>query len=200
MTTMEMIPAPSGAFRAVYRDLSTPDGLVVHPVIGFAPVEEPTSAAIIGGPTGTRTFNPPPRSANQGADAVPVVLTRRGEVRATVTVLPNSPNDVFFAATPDFDLVPDTLPQVAYLGIVDAHEDPAEVFAEHVTAAREHREAVEAARERAALPAPEPVRTVDAQVRPTPRVVDPAEVIAAALRYGPAPAVDYAPADDEQDV
>lgn len=161
---MNLIPAPVGAYRAVYRDMSTPDHLVALPVIGFTPVEEPTSATIFGGPEAPQVFTQE-RDANPGTQAVPVVLTRRGEVRATPTVLPFASGEVFFDAPPDVALFSGELPDVAYLGIVHAHEDPHKVFGEHVTAAREHRDAVIAAREVAALPAPEPVHTVAAQVR-----------------------------------
>lgn len=151
---------------------------MVLPIIGFLPVEEPTSAAVFGGPEAPQVFTQE-RVANEDAQAVPVVLTRRGEVRAIMTVLPEDTDDAFFTATPDMGLTPGELPNVAYLGVVNVHEDPYEVFAEHVTAAREHRDAVVAARERAALPEPEPVHTVAATVT-TPEPVDVDAVMARA--------------------
>lgn len=174
----DLIPAPVGAYRAVWRDLDATDGLMVLPIIGFTPVEEPTSAVMFGGPEAPQVFTPE-RHANPNTQAVPVVLTRRGEVRAIPTVLPEDTDDVFFTAQAGTGLMPGEFPALAYLGVVNGHEDPGEVFAEHVSVAREHRDQVVAAREAAALPAPEPVHTVAAQVT-TPEPVDVDAVMARA--------------------
>ncbi|MGW8438703.1 hypothetical protein ACWGKS_26435 [Nocardiopsis sp. NPDC055879] len=154
------------------------DGLMVLPIIGFTPVEEPTSAVMFGGPEAPQVFTPE-RAANPNTQAVPVVLTRRGEVRAIPTVLPEDVDDVFFTAQAGTGLMPGEIPALAYLGVVNVHEDPCEVFADHVAAAREHRDQVVAARERAALPEPEPVHTVAAQVT-APEPVDVDDVFARA--------------------
>lgn len=188
----DVLPVPWGALRAVFRDMDAEDGLKVLPVVGFAAPASPGGAMVFGGPF-PQTFPGPPASANPGAEGVPVVLTRRGELRAVRTALPapTDANDAQDAARADIGLTPGEVPGPVYLGVVRSNEDPTQVFAKHVTAAREHAEAIEAAKS----PAPavsEPLRTVDAQVSDAedakPRTAKPrtgadvAELLAAAKR------------------
>lgn len=171
----DFTPVPFGALRAVFRDPSAPNGLMVRPVVGFAAPPSPGGAVVFGGPDAANYPGPPP-AANDGVHGVPVVMTRRGELRAVRTALPapEGPDDVQDAAPASIGLVDGVEPGPEYLGIVQSHEDPADVFRSHVDAANAHRAAVEASRaaqnERAELPP----RTVPADVADTAPAPSPA--------------------------
>ncbi|MGW9558133.1 hypothetical protein ACWGSK_26960 [Nocardiopsis sp. NPDC055551] len=91
------------------------------------------------------------------------------------------PDDVQDAAPASVDLVDGVEPGPAFLGLVQSHEDPAEVFRAHVEAATAHKAAVEASR--AAQERPElPPRTVDAVVSDPAPVAEAAPVVRRARR------------------
>ncbi|MEU3233173.1 hypothetical protein [Nocardiopsis alba] len=121
---------------------------------------------VFGGPIPPELYaaNVPDPDANAGALGVPVVVTRRGELRTVRTHFPASgPDDVQDAAPASVDLVDGVEPGPAFLGLVQSHEDPAEVFRAHLEAATTHKAAVDTSK--AAQVRPElPPRTVPADV------------------------------------
>ncbi|MFE3461297.1 hypothetical protein ACFXKD_27440 [Nocardiopsis aegyptia] len=119
---------------------------------------------VFGGPDAAN-YAGPPSAANAGAVGVPVVVTRRGDLRAVRTALPApGPDDVQDAAPASIGLVDGVMPGPEFLGLVQSHEDPAEVFRPHVDAANAHRAAVEASRAAEAERVKLPPRTVAADV------------------------------------
>lgn len=170
----DFTPVPYGELRAVFRDPEADTGLMVRPVVGFTAPAPSGSAMVFGGPIPPEFYEAPDPDANAGAVGVPVVVTRRGELRSIRTHFPASgPEDVQDAAPASVGLVAGAEPGPAFLGLVQSHEAATEVFAAHVHAAEAHKAAVEA--HKAAQERPElPPRTVDAVVS------DPAPVAEAA--------------------
>lgn len=162
----EFTPVPYGALRAVFRDPSADSGLMVRPVVAFT-APSSGNAMVFGGPIPSELYEARPEpDANAGVVGVPVVVTRRGELRAVRTALPapESPDDVQDAAPVNIGLVPGAEPGPAFLGLVQSHEDAAEIFRDHLNAATAHKAAVAASRVAPKRPELAP-RTVDAQVR-----------------------------------
>lgn len=162
----DFTPVPYGALRAVFRDPEADNGLMVLPIVGFTSPPSTGEAAVFGGPLPGQTFKGRPPAANEGAVGIPVLVTRRGELRTTITHTPNAAEagDPMFSASPTVGLVPDVEPGPEFLGIVQSHEDAAEVFRDHLDAAEAHRAAVEASGAAQDEPVELPPRTVPAEV------------------------------------
>ena len=159
----DVLPVPHGAYLAVFRDLEQENGYVTYPVVGFREVAG--SAVMFGGPDDSIAGNPH-APATTGAFAVPVVLTRRGELKTVRTnFAARGPNDPQMAAPATVGLERGKYPQTEFLGVVRSSEDPSEVFAVHIAAARAHAEQITAERERVKQCAELPPREVPAEVR-----------------------------------
>ena len=159
----DVLPVPHMAYLAVFRDLEEESGIVTYPVVGFREVAG--SAVVFGGPNGNIPDNPH-APATPGAVAVPVVLTRRGELKPVRTnFAARGPEDPQMAAPATIGLERGKMPRTEFLGLVRSSEDPSEVFADHIAAARAHAEQITAERERAEQRSELPPREVRAEVR-----------------------------------
>lgn len=161
----DFTPIPFGSLRAVFRDPTAEAGLMVRPVVGFTAPPTTGGAAIFGGPDADHMYAGRPPAANPGAVGVPVIVTRRGELRGVVTYQgpPEGPEDTQEAAPADVGLRDREIPTAEFLGLVQLHEEPSEVFRAHIDAAAAHKALVE--RLNAAPERPEvPPRTVDAEI------------------------------------
>ena len=159
----DVLPVPHGAYLAVFRDPEQESGIVTYPVVGFREVAG--SAVVFGGPDASIAGNPH-APATVGAFAVPVVITRRGELKQVRTnFAARGPDDPQMAAPATVGLERGKYPVVEFLGVVRSNEDPSEVFADHIAAARAHAEQLTAERERAEQCAELPPREVPAEVR-----------------------------------
>ncbi|MEY9215325.1 hypothetical protein NI17_015435 [Thermobifida halotolerans] len=157
----DILPVPHGAYLAVFRDLEQENGFVAYPVVGFREVSG-GSAVVFGGPVNEHVPSNPHAPATTGAVAVPVVLTRRGELKPVRTnFAARGTEDPQMDAPATIGLERGKYPQTEFLGVVRSSEDPSEVFAEHIAAARAHAEQLTAEREREELPP----REVSAEVR-----------------------------------
>ena len=162
----EFIPVPFGALQAVYRDPSADNGLLTLPIVGFQPPPSP-GGVVFGGLEGVQHFAGPSVSANPGAVGIPVIITRRGEMRSVITHVPGAEEqgDPMFTAPVDIGLVPGEVPTIPeFLGIVQSHEEASEVFAPYVEAAEAHKAAVEAHRASQGQSEELPEQSVDAEV------------------------------------
>ena len=163
----DFIPVPFGALQAVYRDPSADNGLLSLPVVGFRPPPSPGGGMVFGGPEDVQQFSGPPVSANLGAVGIPVIITRRGEMRSVITHVPGAEEqgDPMFTAPVDIGLAPGEVPTIPeFLGIVQSHEEASEVFAPYVEAAEAHKSAVEAHRASQEQSDGLPEQTIDAEV------------------------------------
>lgn len=163
---VDFIPVPFGSLRAVFRDPAADNGLLTLPVVGFQPPPSP-GGVVFGGLEGVQHFAGPSVSANPGAVGIPVVITRRGELRPVVTHVPDAEEqgDPLFTAPADVGLVRGELPTIPeYLGIVQSHEDATEVFAPYVEVAAAHKDAVEAHRASQGHSGGLPEQVVEAEV------------------------------------
>lgn len=159
----DVLPVPHGAYLAVFRDLEQESGIVTYPVVCFREVSG--SAVVFGGPNSSIPDNPH-APATPGAVAVPVVLTRRGELKPVRTnFAARGTEDPQMAAPATIGLERGKMPRTEFLGVVRSSEDPSEVFADHIAAARAHAEQITAERERAEQCAELPPREVHAEVR-----------------------------------